>query len=247
MIARLTAEERARDAVRRRPGATSWRPSRTTCGRRSPRCSCWPRRSETTSSTASSCAATSTGWAPTSHALSALIDDLFELSRLEAGDITWSLHQVELHELVGETIEAMRSRPTPRGSTSRPRCPQSSPLARANPEKLQRVLFNLIQNAIRHTPADGSVVVRAEPAGGGIEIEVADTGSGIAPGDRDRVFTAFYRGGKRRGALGRGRRPRAGGVQGDRRGPRGPDLARGLLAGHAGALQPPRRGVVRPS
>jgi signal transduction histidine kinase len=67
--------------------------------------------------------------------------------------------------------------------------------ARANPEKLQRVLFNLIQNAIRHTPPDGSVVVRAEPADTGVEIEVADTGDGIAPGERTRVFDAFYRGG----------------------------------------------------
>ncbi len=67
--------------------------------------------------------------------------------------------------------------------------------AHANPEKLQRVLFNLIQNAIRHTPADGSVVVRAEPVADAIEIEVADSGDGIAPDERDRVFTAFYRGG----------------------------------------------------
>ncbi len=65
--------------------------------------------------------------------------------------------------------------------------------ARANPEKLQRVLFNLIQNAIRHTPPDGSVTVRAESIGDGIEIEVADTGSGIAGEHRPRVFEAFYR------------------------------------------------------
>ena len=62
------------------------------------------------------------------------------------------------------------------------------------------MLFNLIQNAIRHTPADGSVVVRAEPVAAGIEFEVADTGDGIAPEEREHVFTAFYRGGDRRGA-----------------------------------------------
>jgi signal transduction histidine kinase len=67
--------------------------------------------------------------------------------------------------------------------------------ARANPEKLQRVLFNLIQNAIRHTPADGSVVVRAETVADQIEIEVADSGDGIAVADRERVFTPFYRAG----------------------------------------------------
>jgi signal transduction histidine kinase len=128
-------------------------------------------------------------------ALSALIDDLFELSRLEAGDITWSLHQVELHELVQETIEAMRVQAEAKGVRVTATVPGEVMVARANPEKLQRVLFNLIQNAIRHTPADGSVVVRAEPSAAGVEIEVADTGSGIAPDDRARIFTAFYRGG----------------------------------------------------
>jgi signal transduction histidine kinase len=57
------------------------------------------------------------------------------------------------------------------------------------------VLFNLIQNAIRHTPADGSVVVRAEDGEQGIEVEIADSGDGIAPTEREHVFTAFYRGG----------------------------------------------------
>ncbi|MGH2896878.1 MAG: sensor histidine kinase, partial [Solirubrobacteraceae bacterium] len=129
------------------------------------------------------------------HALSSLIDDLFELSRLEAGDITWSLRQVELGELVQETIEAMRVQADAKGVQVTAALPGALTVPRANPEKLQRVLFNLIQNAIRHTPADGSVVVRAEPSAAGVEIEVADTGSGIAPGDRARVFTAFYRGG----------------------------------------------------
>ena len=128
-------------------------------------------------------------------ALGALIDDLFELSRLEAGDITWSLQQVELHELVEETIEAMRVQADAKGVQVTATLPGERTVARANPEKLQRVLFNLIQNAIRHTPADGSVVVRAEPSPEGVEIEVADTGTGIASDDRASVFTAFYRGG----------------------------------------------------
>jgi signal transduction histidine kinase len=65
------------------------------------------------------------------------------------------------------------------------------------PEQIQRVLFNLIQNAIRHTPADGSVTVRAEVAGGAVQVEVADTGTGIAEADRERIFEAFFQGGAR--------------------------------------------------
>lgn len=128
-------------------------------------------------------------------ALSGLIDDLFELSRLEAGDISWSLESVPLGELVSETVAAMRVHAELKRVVVRAEVPLELDAARANPEKLQRVLFNLIQNAIRHTPADGSVVVRAEPVADSIEIEVSDTGDGIAADERDLVFGAFYRGG----------------------------------------------------
>ncbi|HEY3021794.1 MAG TPA: HAMP domain-containing sensor histidine kinase [Solirubrobacteraceae bacterium] len=126
--------------------------------------------------------------------LSALIDDLFELSRLEAGDIRWSMERVRLDELVAETVQAMRADGQARGVTLQASVPNGLAPARANPEKIQRVLFNLIQNAIRHTPADGSVTVLAEPSEHGVEIEVADTGEGISDGDRERVFEAFFQG-----------------------------------------------------
>jgi signal transduction histidine kinase len=102
---------------------------------------------------------------------------------------------VPLHELVSETVEAMRLQAEAKGITVRTSVPDKLRPAHANPEKLQRVLFNLIQNAIRHTPADGSVVVRAETVASGIEVEIADSGDGIAPEERERVFGAFYRGG----------------------------------------------------
>jgi signal transduction histidine kinase len=128
-------------------------------------------------------------------ALSGLIDDLFELSSLEAGEITWSMKHVQLAELIDETVAAM----TPQAQAKRVavRAELHQPLAptRADPEKLQRVLFNLIQNAIRHTPADGSVTVRAEDSPAGVEIQVADTGHGIDTEERSRVFEAFYRAG----------------------------------------------------
>jgi signal transduction histidine kinase len=128
-------------------------------------------------------------------ALSALIDDLFELSRIEAGDISWTMSQVELRELVGDTVAAMRAPAAARGVSLAVELPAGELLARANAEKLQRVLFNLIQNAIRHTPADGSVTVRARTAGGGVEVEVADSGDGISREDGEHAFEAFYRGG----------------------------------------------------
>lgn len=137
-------------------------------------------------------------------ALSGLVDDLFELARLEAGDIGWTLERVAMDELVTETIAALRVHAELKGVGMSARLPTAAVAARANPEKLQRVLFNLIQNAIRHTPADGSVVVHVTPVGNGIEVEVADTGPGIARGDRGRVFDAFYRADSARSGEGTG-------------------------------------------
>jgi signal transduction histidine kinase len=126
-------------------------------------------------------------------ALGSMIDDLFELSRLEAGDLEWSVEQVELSALVDETVAAMRVEAEAKGVEVASELRRLPRPARADPEKLQRVLFNLIQNAIRHTPADGSVTVRAQPSGDWVEIEVADTGDGIEPTDRDRIFDPFVR------------------------------------------------------
>jgi signal transduction histidine kinase len=128
--------------------------------------------------------------------LSTLIDDLFELSRIEAGDIEWSIRQVELGMLVDETVAAMQPEAGAKGIEIRTQLGEPELLARADPEKIQRVLFNLIRNAIRHTPADGSVTVRATTGRGEVEIEVADTGEGIPAAERERVFEAFFRGGE---------------------------------------------------
>jgi len=136
--------------------------------------------------------------------LSDLIDDLFELSRIEAGDISWTMRQVELGELIGDTVAAMRVPAEQRGVRIAAELPAGSVVAEANAEKVQRVLFNLIQNAIRHTPADGSVTVRARPAEDGVEVEVADDGEGLGGADGKRVFDAFYRGDPARGEDGAG-------------------------------------------
>ena len=129
------------------------------------------------------------------RSLSGLIEDLFELSRLEAGDIQWSLQQVRIDELVEETVEAMRAQADAVHVAVRASFQSGLEPVRGNPEKLQRVLFNLIQNAIRHTPADGSVTVMAEPNGSCVEVEVADTGQGLSEDARERAFEPFYRGG----------------------------------------------------
>jgi signal transduction histidine kinase len=133
-----------------------------------------------------------------------LVDDLFELSRIEAGEISWSMRQVELGGLIDDTVAAMRATAAERGVRIAAELPDGEVVARANAEKLQRVLFNLIQNAIRHTPADGAVTVRAQSDADAVEVEVADDGEGIPGGEEARVFEAFYRGDAARGEDGAG-------------------------------------------
>ncbi len=157
------------------------------------------------------------------RALGGLIDDLFELSRLESGQITWTMEQVGLAELVHETVEAMRPEAEARSVSMLAELSGDLPPARANPEQIQRVLFNLIHNAIRHTPADGSVTVRARPAPGEVEIEVADTGEGIPAPERERMFTPFVQGA--------GRSARSDGSAG-----LGLAIARAIVEAHGGRI-----------
>lgn len=154
-------------------------------------------------------------------ALGALIDDLFELSRLEAGDLDWSIRRVGVKELVDETVAAMRVTAEAKGVAVHADLSQGLGSAQADPEKLQRVLFNLIQNAIRHTPTDGSVTVRAADAGAWVEIEVADTGSGIPAPERATVFDPFVRGDQARAGEGTGL---------------GLAISRAIVEGHGGRI-----------
>lgn len=129
------------------------------------------------------------------RALGALVDDLFDFSRLDAADLTWSTEVVPLAELIGETLAAVRPEAEARGVAMAAQVPAGIAPARANPERLQRVLANLLQNAIHHTPPDGSVLVSVHAEDGALQIEVSDTGEGIPAEERQHVFEPFYRGG----------------------------------------------------
>ncbi len=130
-------------------------------------------------------------------AMNALIEDLFELSRLEAGETTWSTEAVDMAMLVADTIDAMQADAAAGQVTLRGEMPSDLPAVRGNPEKLQRVLFNLLDNAIRHAPAQSTVAVRGAADGSKVHVEVADQGPGIAAAERASVFDAFVQAGDR--------------------------------------------------
>jgi signal transduction histidine kinase len=125
-----------------------------------------------------------------------LVDDLFELARLDAGDLGFERINVAVAELVEETAEAFRPAAQERGLTIVERVAPSLPPVHASPERLQRVLYNLLENAVAHTPAGGTVTVGVTGADGAVQFEVADSGPGIAADEAGRVFDRFYRGGR---------------------------------------------------
>ncbi|MGH2560582.1 MAG: sensor histidine kinase [Thermomicrobiales bacterium] len=130
--------------------------------------------------------------------LGKLIDDLFEMARLDAGQVTLRLQASPISSLVLETIEAMNAQAVRQGVLLQAHCPPYLEPVMIDADRIQRVLYNLVQNAIRHTPADGSVVVEVLDRGADIHVSVRDTGEGIPESDLPHVFDRFYRGDKAR-------------------------------------------------
>jgi signal transduction histidine kinase len=129
--------------------------------------------------------------------LTELVDDLHALSSthalssMHAGESS-SREAVDPNDLIDRTLAAMRIQAEARGVVLQREASAILPVICANALALQRVLVNLIENAIRHTDAGGHVTIRAHPSLGRIELEVQDDGDGIPAHERGRVFRAFY-------------------------------------------------------
>ena len=135
--------------------------------------------------------------------LSRLVDDLFELTQLDAGVPTWTKEPGSLRDLISDTLEAMRAQAAEKNITlSGEVDPKIDPVP-MNAPKIQRVLSNLLQNAIRHTPAGGAVRVSAHLFENGkqVQVKISDTGDGIAEADLGKIFEPFYRGEKSRSRI----------------------------------------------
>lgn len=132
--------------------------------------------------------------------LSRLIDELFELSRLDSGPMSLRLQQVDLNELVLETVDSLRPTAIQQGVQLNLAVPSAPLTTLVDADRLQRVIANLVQNAIRHTPEGGTIKVSVRSAGQEVAVEVIDSGEGIGPKEAQRVFDRFYRGEKARTA-----------------------------------------------
>ncbi|MBP7690832.1 MAG: HAMP domain-containing protein [Anaerolineales bacterium] len=131
------------------------------------------------------------------QALSALIDDLFQMAQLEAGGLPLERAPGSLADLISDTLESFAALAAEHLVTLSGQAEGVDPFT-MDTARIGRVLANLVGNAVRHTPAGGAVTVQATRTGTMVRVEVADTGEGIAAADLPRIFEQFYRGEKSR-------------------------------------------------
>jgi two-component system sensor histidine kinase KdpD len=126
-----------------------------------------------------------------SRRLERLLSNLVDMTRLESGAVTLKREWLPLDEVVGAALTrlegALGSRPI------RTKVPADLPLVSLDAVLMEQLLVNLLENALKYTPAGTEIEIAAAVTGAGLELEVSDRGRGIPPGDEERIFERFYR------------------------------------------------------
>jgi signal transduction histidine kinase len=125
--------------------------------------------------------------------LSAMVEDLFELSRIQSGTLSLTVDPVEVGDLISDMVASMEPLACARGVQLTGHA-AGSLLIGADARELSRALVNLVTNAIRHTPENGRVLVTATAEDGGVLMTVADGCGGIPEADLPSVFETAWRG-----------------------------------------------------
>jgi signal transduction histidine kinase len=130
--------------------------------------------------------------------LGRLIDDLFELARIDAGALTIEIREAALGGLVESCLRGVEAEAEAKQIHLGAQISRSVPTVRCAPDQVERVLYNLLTNALRHTPSDGSVAIVVEPFAEEVQVSVEDTGEGIPLDAERRIFDRFWRGDRAR-------------------------------------------------
>jgi len=123
--------------------------------------------------------------------LLALINDILDLSKIEAGRIELEPSDFDLGTAIGQALSLVRERAQRRGIALDSAVGARVGAVRADERKVKQVLLNLLSNALKFTPEGGSIDVRASGFDDRVEVAVRDTGVGIAPQDQEAVFEEF--------------------------------------------------------
>ena len=127
--------------------------------------------------------------------LTALIDDVLDLTRLESGKLDWHIAELEVAGLVEEAVAGYRAALATKGLECRVAVEPGLPRIPGDRQRLIQVLHNLLSNALKFTKA-GTVEVRAAREGDGVRLTVADTGPGIPGAEQERIFDTFHQSGE---------------------------------------------------
>ncbi|MEE8343533.1 MAG: HAMP domain-containing sensor histidine kinase [Gammaproteobacteria bacterium] len=125
--------------------------------------------------------------------LSKLVEELFELAKLDAKDLKPHPESFSVAELVHDVMQKFKLRAEQQGVRIEVDVDPATPFAEADIGMIERVLDNLIENALQHTPKGGSIHLSSEAHGQHVEVKVADSGHGIPENELPHIFERFYR------------------------------------------------------
>lgn len=134
--------------------------------------------------------------------LTRLVSNLLDITRLEAGAVILNKDWQPIEEVVGSALGRLDTQLS--GRELRTVIPEDLPMVEIDGVLVEQLLVNLLENAIKYTPAGTAISVTAATSGAQLVVEVADEGGGLEAGEESRIFEKFYRGGSSRGQRGAG-------------------------------------------
>jgi signal transduction histidine kinase len=128
--------------------------------------------------------------------LTVLVNDLLDISQIESGKVTLSVQPTNIEEIADQAISELQRRiaGSEKSVSIEKEIQPKLPKVLGDHERLYRIFDNLLDNAYQYNMPDGRILVRLQKIGDEIQIDIQDSGLGISPGDKERVFERFFRG-----------------------------------------------------
>jgi two-component system phosphate regulon sensor histidine kinase PhoR len=133
-----------------------------------------------------------------------MIDELIELSRIETGRTKLELAEMDLNQLAGEVIGRLTVQAERKQITVRTEFAPDLPAVKADRQRMQEVITNILHNAIKFTPSGGRIEIKTQSAENAVTLRVTDTGIGISQDDLPHIFERFFKADKSRTREGSG-------------------------------------------